>query len=401
MTINNSKLQKALVVAIALMIAMFSPGLVQALSREEELREEQAKIQRQIDENQKQLDGTQQEIRSLEERLAVLEGQINSVKSSIKETEDNIVLTEKEIKAAEAKLEEQKEFLGLSMRQLYIHGNTSMIVAIAAAEDFAEFADEQEYLGRLKDQIQTTLEEVQRLKAKLEDDKSKLEDRKEELSAKKVALDNAAFERQQLLDETKGEEAKYQSTIANLEQKRKQSEAALDAYLASLAAQSANGTLQSYGRVEAGTIVGYLGNTGYSTGPHVHYKVTRNGSTINPYTAINNLGWSWPVSGGGYLSQGYGCVPNSFYSRNGCNVGWSWHNALDIAAAEGTPLVAGAAGDIVFRGCLSSGTIFANYAVIVDHGNGYLATYVHMMAPSGSQYSACNRNTFTGRLSVY
>ena len=35
--------------------------------------------------------------------------------------------------------------------------------------------------------------------------------------------------------------------------------------------------------VKKGTVLGYIGSTGASTGPHLHYTVFRNGSTINPF----------------------------------------------------------------------------------------------------------------------
>ena len=40
--------------------------------------------------------------------------------------------------------------------------------------------------------------------------------------------------------------------------------------------------VQSGMRVRAGQVIGYVGSTGLSTGPHLHYEVFRDGQSIDP-----------------------------------------------------------------------------------------------------------------------
>jgi murein DD-endopeptidase MepM/ murein hydrolase activator NlpD len=41
-------------------------------------------------------------------------------------------------------------------------------------------------------------------------------------------------------------------------------------------------------RVAQGTRIGAVGNTGYSTGPHLHFTVYKNGKLIDPETVLKH-----------------------------------------------------------------------------------------------------------------
>ncbi|MFM2033154.1 MAG: hypothetical protein RLZZ297_1919, partial [Chloroflexota bacterium] len=39
-------------------------------------------------------------------------------------------------------------------------------------------------------------------------------------------------------------------------------------------------------RIEPGMIIGWVGTTGYSSGPHLHYEVYRDGKNVNPLSYL-------------------------------------------------------------------------------------------------------------------
>lgn len=59
--------------------------------------------------------------------------------------------------------------------------------------------------------------------------------------------------------------------------------------------------------VGRGSLLGYVGSTGHSTGPHLHYEVRQNGKAVNPY--------QWYASARGYATGGYPLPGELFFAN--------------------------------------------------------------------------------------
>lgn len=42
--------------------------------------------------------------------------------------------------------------------------------------------------------------------------------------------------------------------------------------------------------ISEGQLIGYLGNTGCTTGAHLHFEIWQNGKTVDPYPYLQNAG---------------------------------------------------------------------------------------------------------------
>ncbi len=100
--------------------------------------------------------------------------------------------------------------------------------------------------------------------------------------------------------------------------------------------------------------------------------------SMRPVDWLNKL--AWPVPSSHNLTLTYGCVTYTGEPRFGtCR---HWHDAIDIGARWGSPVVAAAAGTVIYAGRRKAGTDGAAGGIVVwiSHGGTLYTTYNHLSA---------------------
>lgn len=214
---------KRKVVCLTLALIMSAAQIVSvSASREEELREEQAWTQSQLDATYAQIDNLyyakeqlETEIANLDANLVnvmvsigVLEGDISNKEADITQTKDDL---------GKAQKARDKQYEAMKQRIQYLYekgGNDAWFQMMMNADNLSDLLTKAEYTQKMYDydresleKYANTIEQVKQLGEKYEQEKAELEGMKQEYEAESVNLQNA-------LDQKRAESANCDDEIA-------------------------------------------------------------------------------------------------------------------------------------------------------------------------------------------
>jgi septal ring factor EnvC (AmiA/AmiB activator) len=337
----------------------------------DELRSQSDSLQQQIDQANKQAQQSADVAATIQERISQLQTQIDQANNQIQLTGIKLQELDLQLQQTQDELDRQKALLKASLQALYKKGGASTMELLVGSDSFSQFINDQTYLQKLKDGIQTSAEKVLALKQQIQDQQQQQKELLAQQEAQKSSLEDTKSQQAQLLATTQGQQAKYQQMVAELQAKQKEIDDELTALIRA-------GNMVSLGRVHRGQMIGRIGMTGFTFGPHLHFEVRdSNNSTVNPLAYGTTLiaGFSWPVASTPEINQYYGCgAPYSWYFVK-CNNGTSLHPGLDIGGVLGTPVLAPADGDIIINSDQGDGY---GHKVIIRQDNGYYTYYGHL-----------------------
>ncbi len=229
-----SKLTQICPLIIFLLIVLIFPLVGQAADVDElrqDLENQIRQKQEEINQYQNRIVENQQNARTLKNEIQILEDQIDQFRLEIKQIDLviqkstlNIQEIDDQINDLEERIDQKKDLLAEYIRTVAFYDQETLLEVILKNEKFSDFFDEIKALESVQEEIHSILEAIQGLKNKLEEQKGELEEEREEQYRLKSlqliqsrAVEGKQWQKEDLLDKTKGEEQRYQQMVKSVE----------------------------------------------------------------------------------------------------------------------------------------------------------------------------------------
>ncbi len=325
-------------------------GLIDDLKNKISGREtEIEKLEQEINQYQAQLNETEEEATSLNKDIKTIDITRRKLSTNIKVTQNEIYASSLSIEKLELEIDNKKsdishniEIIKSTIRNIHEIEELSLVELALSSRNISNFWDDVEGYQRFQKSMSDTVKELEILKETLENKKTEVEQEqtnlvsyKSKLSDQKSIADNQRYKKNNLLKETKSQEAEYEKILAEKKKLREKFERELNA-------------LESELRIAIDP----------STLPPVGKGILR-----------------WPLDSI-YVTQYFG---NTKFAKSGAYSG-SGHNGIDFRASVGTPVRTALSGTVIetgdtdqYSGCYSYGKW-----ALVKHNNGLSTLYAHL-----------------------
>ncbi len=201
---------------------------------------------RQVAQSQAQVNEWQAKADTLNNHLALLNAKIAANQAALDLARARQAQLSDEIAKANADLKKKQAILGENVRLIYQTNQVTPLEMLFSSGNLSDFLDGQQYLERIKDNIQRAVAQIADLKRQLEDESKQLESTIAQQQSLLYGLSQQQNEVNALLAETQGQESVYQSKLKGDKAKLSQLEAQQAALIAANSGGSVYGGTGGY-----------------------------------------------------------------------------------------------------------------------------------------------------------
>lgn len=298
--------------------------------------------------------------KDIDQEIKIIHDEINNINAQIQSYNQLIAEKQKELDDAQTRQQELNERYRVRLRTMEENGKVSYWSVLFKAKSFTDLLDSINMISEIAaadrammEQLDQVAQEILTAQADLAEEKAGLQTQKDALADSQAELDLKSAEADEILSELIDDAAQmaeayesYESQEASLSdeiaQKEKEFNEALDKEEEARRQQQQQQQQNNSGGGSSGG-----GNSG-------------GGST-------SSSGWQYPLP----------------YATVTCGYGWrthpitgkqSFHNGVDLGAAQGTPIYASRSGTVT----TATYSSVYGYYVTINHGDGYSTLYGHM-----------------------
>lgn len=373
----------ALLLACALALGCLPRAQAASRSAIESLQSQQASLTVQKAELQKKLDGIRSSQGQALNKKNLVEQQLNVLNQQIQVSENLLAqyarqITEKEAELEQAKAKEaeyQAEF-EQRVRAMEERGNVSYWSVLFQASDFSDLLDRIDMIGEIMDaddqvldQLAEARQAVVQAKADLEASRQGQQETLAQQQSQQAQLQAQQAEVDQLIQEIATQGDVYAKQIEKLEatqddvaQQIAEAEAIYQKQLAAEKAAAEKAVAEKAAAEKAAQQ-----QKQQSSGSSASGSSSSSGSQSSQTTASAS-GFLWPIASSHRVTSPFGWRTHPITGRQ------HLHGGIDIAAPNGTPIMASKAGVVVIS---QYGSSYGNY-VVISHPDGTRTLYAHM-----------------------
>jgi surface antigen/peptidoglycan hydrolase CwlO-like protein len=219
-------------------------------------------IQNQVDQYQLQAEKYHKKANSLQAAVDALTAEKNVIQAQLDLSQAKYNKLTSDIAKNQALLKTNQKALGNIIADLYVDDEISPLEMLASSKNVGEYMDKNTYQSSVRDTLNSTITTINTLKEKLERDQKEVKKVLDQQQAQQAALAAKEAQKQQLLNQTRGNESAYKQKVAEGQAQM----AAVAAEQQAALARATGGGAYNYGTIGSFQFRNYSGNMGCSGG---------------------------------------------------------------------------------------------------------------------------------------